>query len=80
MGGVEFDIVEVATNTVVGHATTDAEGQATINVSPGVTYRLVETFAPPSLDAYLPRPGGGITFTPDGTVNGYDINNVLKPI
>ncbi len=79
LGGVEFDIVEVATNKVVGHGTTDAGGQATINVTLLVTYKLVETFAPPSLDAYQTPPGGGFVFTPDGTVNGYDFNNVLKP-
>ena len=78
MGGVEFDIVEVATNKVVGHATTDPEGQATINVTFGVTYKLVETFAPPSLDAYVPIPGGGFTFTA-GQFDHYDFNNVLKP-
>ena len=76
---MEFDIVEVATNTVVGQGTTDAAGHATINMTLGVTYKLVETFAPPSLDAYETPPGGGFTFTPDGTISGYDFNNVLKP-
>jgi hypothetical protein len=69
----------VATNKVVGHATTDAEGQATINVTFGVTYKLVETFAPPSLDAYVPIPGGGFTFTA-GQFDHYDFNKRAQAV
>ena len=78
--GVEFDLVDLLTGKVVGHATTDATGTATFNVTPGVIYKLIETFAPPSLDAYQPLPGGGFTFKANDQINKYDLNNVLKPV
>ena len=37
-----------ATNQVVAHLTTDAAGHGTVNLTPGVAYILVETFAPPA--------------------------------
>ena len=78
LAGVEFDIVD-RQRTRWSDTNDGRGGYATIDVTLGVTYKLVETFAPPSLDAYLPPPGGGFTFTPNGIINAYDFNNVLKP-
>jgi hypothetical protein len=77
LGGVEFDVLDAATNQVVAHFKTDAAGHGTVNLTPGVTYILVETFAPPELAAYEPFPP--FQFKMNDQINGFDLNNVLKP-
>ena len=78
--GAEFDVIDLSTNQVVAHIVTGANGQATAQLIPGVRYRLVETYAPPStpgtLDAYEPFPPHDFTM---GQQNGFgfDFNNVL---
>jgi hypothetical protein len=77
---VKFNVEEIATGKVVGEIITGADGfSTTIELIIGVQYRLVETFAPPSLDAYLPRPGGPQTFNMQKDGYNLDMRNVLKP-
>ena len=78
LAGVEFDVLDAATNQVVQHLVTDAGGHATAHLTPGVAYILVETFAPPSLDAYQDSPDLPFHFVMNDQTNGFDFNNVLK--
>ena len=74
--GAEFDVLEAATNKVVGHLKTDAAGHGTVNLTPGVAYILVETFAPPALADYEPFPP--FHFVMKNEIDAFDFNNVLK--
>ena len=77
--GAKFDVLDAATNQVVASLTTDANGDGTVHLTPGVAYILVETFAPPSLAAYQPSPVLPFHFVMNDTIDGFDFNNVLKP-
>ena len=77
--GAKFDVLDAATNQVVASLTTDANGDGTVHLTPGVAYILVETFAPPSLDAYQSSPVLPFHFVMNDTIDGFDFNNVLKP-
>ena len=79
LAGAKFDVLDAATNQVVAQLTTDATGHGTVNLTPGVAYILVETFAPPSLAAYQPSPVLPFHFVMNDTIDGFDFNNVLKP-
>ena len=70
--GAEFDILN-ASDVVVAHLVTDANGRASVKLSAG-TYTLVETFAPGG--PYLPFLPAPFTITQD-TVR--DRENVIAP-
>ena len=80
MAGVEFNVVSVATGQVVGHVVTNANGRASIMLTLGASYTVIETFAPPKLDDYvLPNPQLPHTFLMNKDGISRDFNNVLKP-
>ena len=77
--GAEFDVRNNQTNQIIGHITTGADGRATIMLTTGVSYTLIETHAPPSLDAYTPESTGPLTFTMMNESFSLDTNNIKKP-
>ena len=76
LAGAEFDVLNDITNAPVTHMVTDGNGFASTQLIPGVRYRLVETFAPPSLASYAPFPPQVFTMQDlDGF--GFNLHNTL---
>jgi hypothetical protein len=72
--GAEFDVKNLQ-GQVVAHLVTDANGKAS-TMLPAGTYTVHETFAPPSLDAYVPFSVKTVQLIPPiGAIRNY--NNLM---